>query len=896
MLSPWSLREDGFCRNELLFAQAAGVPILPVRVAEVVPPLQIISLNYLDAFGDRDAVFARLPQVLEAVLRDRCVSRREWPGVQGGPPWWAACAQLAFQEELRRHGGSFVGRDWLFDRLGKWARRPESRLLLLTADAGVGKSAVAAQATARLNVCGLHFCTRSKLESCGPVAWIQELVYQLASRSPPYREYVGPRPPADWNQPPEALFRGLITEALQTDAGLGDTGEPWILVVDGLDESLACAGPALIDLLADVVEQGLLPSWWRVLATSRPDRSILARFRIDGSKTVQLNAEYEENLADLDCYVAGRVERLPPEVLPEGRRREVAARVTERAGGNFLFARMALDALADPDPERRLGFEELDSLPPQLGGIYHQMFRKRFPSRRTYEQEISPLLECLTAARDPLPDDLLLQVAGLGDAAGRRGLLALSQFLRQDADGLSVFHKSLSEWLMDPAASAEFAVGVVAGHGRLASALWQDFQAGPEHLSAYADAHLHRHLAEAGRWEDLARLLQARRDTLLRRWVVGGAWADGLFCLPPLVDALARRWWTRVAAAGYLTQLARIHLSRGEYDVAERQLGRVLDIVSVWRAPKLVAIALHELGSMCLYRGDVSASRGYYLRAARICRLPARALYGERAANQCALGVVALHEADCIAARGYFQRTLRWSRRGKDVGHEIAALRGLGQVAVFLGEFEEGETYLLRSLVLAEQAGDVLQKTRALLNRAWIHIERRDPARALLAAVDFTGEARIGAVRAGALFELLECFRTRGVLFLLLDDLAEAEACFQGGLRRLATGPGGSLLGKRSACLRGLACVAHRRGSLAQAEELYRRALADSEAAQLPWLSVRNLVGLSGVLAHTGRASEAERGWAQAEQLARNFPAYQREVVAAAVAQLRKDPRAIFPG
>jgi len=48
LLSPWSLRPDGFCRNELLYAQAMKISIIPARIAVVIPPIHVISLNFLD--------------------------------------------------------------------------------------------------------------------------------------------------------------------------------------------------------------------------------------------------------------------------------------------------------------------------------------------------------------------------------------------------------------------------------------------------------------------------------------------------------------------------------------------------------------------------------------------------------------------------------------------------------------------------------------------------------------------------------------------------------------------------------------------------------------------------------------------------------------------------------
>ena len=191
LLSPWSLRPEGFCRNELLFAQAKKRPIIPVRIADVIPPIQIISLNYLDAWAEPDAVFGELLGVIRQVAQSRRMTLRQWPAAGAGRPWWADAGYLSFQEELARHGGSFTGREWLFRQVQDWITLPESRCLLLTGDAGIGKSAIAAQMTTRLNVRGVHFCSRSQAESCRFRSWLSALINQLASQFPyHYRRHV----------------------------------------------------------------------------------------------------------------------------------------------------------------------------------------------------------------------------------------------------------------------------------------------------------------------------------------------------------------------------------------------------------------------------------------------------------------------------------------------------------------------------------------------------------------------------------------------------------------------------------------------------------------------------------------------------------------------------------
>lgn len=504
LLSPWGLRPEGFCRNEILFAHAKKKPIIPVRIADVDLPIQIFSLNYIDAAGDPDLVFARLLPVIRQVQERGRVEWREWPSSTPGGPWWADRARPAFEEELARYGGTFVGRQWLFEQIREWVHRPGSRLLLLTADAGVGKSAIAAQMTAQLNVRGVHFCSRSNTESCHVAAWVGDLCYQLAAQFPPYREQIERMPPPDWSQP-ESAFRVVVADPLRACQDRLKVAEPWVFVVDGLDESVAVAGPELASLLADSSER--FPSWLRLIATCRPDLSLLAMFHLDGVRHRHLDAEGEQNAADLRAYVESQTAALPEALLPHGDKAVLVEKILAAAAGNFLFARMTLEALTDPDRSCRLNADEVGAFPGRLGGLYHAMFRKRFPDRGRYEREVLPLLDCLVAARGPIPKPLLLAAGGLGADTADRGLLALSQFLNRTEKGVTLFHRSAADWLTDVQASGHFVARRPLGQERLANACLLEFNANPHRVSPYTTSHLAWHLAEAGRMEELRRLL-----------------------------------------------------------------------------------------------------------------------------------------------------------------------------------------------------------------------------------------------------------------------------------------------------------------------------------------------------------------------------------------------------
>ena len=504
LLSPWSVRPDGFCRNELLFAQAKRKPIIPVRLAEVCPPIQIISLNYIDSAADPETAFLQLRPAIEKAVRSGMSDLKDWSGTSGGNAWWSTRTPLDFSEELAAYGGSFYGRDWLFDEMRARLAHGGTHLLLIQGVPGVGKSALAAQMTTWPAVRGIHFCSRSNVDSCRPATWIRTVVYQLAAQIPEYRRKIEALSPPN-SEDPSTMFRALIADPWRSLGSKPAPESSWLFVIDALDESAMAAGTDFADFLASSVER--FPEWFRLVVTTLPSADIMARFRLPGMETMALDSQDSRNRKDLRDYLAARLHG----TVVEGREKWILPRLSDLAGGNFLFAKLALDSLLAADLEHRLTIDELGRLPPGLGGLYFAMFSKRFPDPAAYEREVLPLLDCLIAAPEGIPRDFLAGAAGPDRRALLRGILKLSPFLQSRGNGESLFHASVIEWLSNPGDSAEFAAMSESGHKHLAEACWGEFLRQPPAMSEYAVRNAATHLRHAGRLADLFTLFEDDR-------------------------------------------------------------------------------------------------------------------------------------------------------------------------------------------------------------------------------------------------------------------------------------------------------------------------------------------------------------------------------------------------
>lgn len=508
LLSPCSVREKSFCRNEIFYAQRKDVPIIPVFVSDVVPPITIIMTQGIEAYKNPKELFEQLEFYIDYVLKNG-----EMPYREMGNVWWEAFETIHFDEEIKQYGDSFIGREWLFKAIDDWVTTSKDKVLLLTADPGFGKSALVTHFYYKYNVKGLHLCRSSLPASCHPNSWLKLLIKQLAIQFEPYAESIKNKKP-NWNTPPESLFRTLISDPLLICQNQIHTEDRWIFLIDGLDESFSVFGPEFVDLIA--VSAKRIPDWIRLIITSRPDDTILEKLNIPGLCHVPLLSENTENCQDLQQFIEKRVDVLSKVQIIDNKL-ALIKRIFDISAGNFLFASLTLDAISEKNEKWRISLHNLDKLPIKIEGLYVLMFEKRFPKDYKYEENIGPIIDCLIAAQGTIPKNILIKSSGLEYQKALYALNALSQFLitsqdqntsskeKKAATGdnrkIRLFHKSFSDWLSKKR-------DIKRGHGYLAHAGYRDYIEDKEHLSEYWYAHLPTHLLECKMYKEVVCLFQ----------------------------------------------------------------------------------------------------------------------------------------------------------------------------------------------------------------------------------------------------------------------------------------------------------------------------------------------------------------------------------------------------
>ncbi len=540
LMSPHSVRTrhspestdglDSVCLGEIAYALFNPPPrsIVPVMAAPCEPPLAIYHLDFVELTRWRDsesqyrAGFDRVLQFIDVARQKKPPRYRRW--FHQLQPWDFA----SFLYDKRKN---FTGREWLFDEIDAWrAASDAQRVLLITGDPGIGKSAIVAQLVHHNvggSVIAYHCCQSDTRATLEPWRFVRSIAAMLASRLPEYagqldlpaiREILSEE---NCRQDPGSAFdRGILT-LLETLPAPGE-GVRYILI-DALDEALAVSGGTIIDVLSSRLSR--LPGWLRLVATTRKEPAVLARLK--GLPARELRADDPHNLADLQRYIRHRLAtpNLQEELARVAREASAATSVaaltertiqalTTRSGGNFLYVRQALDGieqLPDSHGQRPFSLDRLDDLPAGLSGMYDLFFRRQFGPQAERYGDVKPILEVICAAREPVTEQLLASAAGLDlrkEFPQRARLLAQFLSARTGPSGettFAPFHKSLTDWLThdDTVRDSEFAILVEAGHARLADHGWREFQSGVNNLSAYQLRQLPRHLLETGRHDDL---------------------------------------------------------------------------------------------------------------------------------------------------------------------------------------------------------------------------------------------------------------------------------------------------------------------------------------------------------------------------------------------------------
>ena len=145
--------------------------------------------------------------------------------------------------------------------------------------------------------------------------------------------------------------------------------------------------------------------------------------------------------------------------------------LVEKSAGMMLYLRLVAEGLREGTLEAS-ALEALESGLPGLFSRYHAAFEARF--RKDFQETVQPLLRLVMAAPGPIPFDLVAEVLGWDRETAVRARTLVGSYLVEDPEGLSLFHKTLGEWLGSESSGIYFTDAKPEAK-RLGEFLWECF-------------------------------------------------------------------------------------------------------------------------------------------------------------------------------------------------------------------------------------------------------------------------------------------------------------------------------------------------------------------------------------------------------------------------------------
>ena len=385
-------------------------------------------------------------------------------------------AKVNSESVIQYYSGKYLEKTRLhiFEKIELWLDdlSSENRVMVVSGDAGMGKSVIAAVVCQRMQhagrLSGSHFCQHNKERYRNPKVMLQSLACQLCDVLPEYKSELVKKLSRNLgvdmnNLEVQELFEFLFEEPL---CSVGDRGRNLLLVIDGLDESEYEGRNDLLDVIANFFCK--LPVWFRFLVTTRPQVNIADRLK--KFNPIQLEQDNEENVKDIRLFL----EKQLSSDIQSGSKEVVIDALVREAAGHFLYAYLMVDFINENIS--LLTPEELGrTLPSGVSSVYQSYFERLEKELKIDGDQFFTFLSALAAAREPLPRDFVssMLVSDSKSPSGPRKVTkaidSISSLLPVHDDCIVFFHKSLKDWLTDRTTYGKhtFSVDEKQGHAML---------------------------------------------------------------------------------------------------------------------------------------------------------------------------------------------------------------------------------------------------------------------------------------------------------------------------------------------------------------------------------------------------------------------------------------------
>jgi tetratricopeptide (TPR) repeat protein len=500
VLTPHSTRKESVCRDEIHFALLHEKNIIPLKgdPDPKATQLRLVRRHYLDFSKDAnyEVNFQRLVRALSG---DQSGLIKPIPKIADEEPF-------DFGREISLYSNNFTGREWVKEEIDAWLSNPDDKqIFLITGDIGSGKSAIAAWLSQIYTeqAVGIHFCLRNS-EKNFPTKFVISIAAQLSEKLKGYKEILEQKDLYDAGINASDAFRRLIIDPVcSRDLVVPD--KTLFLIVDALDEAkLQKEGSETIFSIIDD-QSKFLPSWLRIVATTRPKRFIKDVMR-GNSRVLDMKKKRRYHDNDIRNYLEEKFsgKELKRTIDRSGAEKEdFIEAIIRQSKGNFLYAVLAVNYLSEGDTPHRP-----EELPPTISGFFLKWFEQLFPHDEDFEK-IRPVLEVICFAREPLSAEEIALFCGKSTYDVKKLLLQIEDFIPLDeAKKYQAFHISFLEWLKGELGECEkYSIDPDEGRRMLADGCYKEYTRGIPSMKPYTQKYIALHLLEAGQEDRLAEVL-----------------------------------------------------------------------------------------------------------------------------------------------------------------------------------------------------------------------------------------------------------------------------------------------------------------------------------------------------------------------------------------------------
>jgi len=366
-------------------------------------------------------------------------------------------AKFDFSGEVELHASKHHPgtREWVFSHVENWFldRSSDSRVLIITGNAGMGKSVIAAKLCNKMKerevLGGVHFCQHNNQRRRKPDLMLQSLARQLCDTLPGFKDILtGQLTSLNATSVANMNIEELFTHLLQEPTNMmADPGKNILLVVDALDECEYDGRNELLDVIMSQFHK--LPSWIKFIVTGRPENAMADK--LTHLRPFVLRASDENNERDIELFFKDNLRTLLPTSVFE----ESVGRFVNQAEGLMLYAHYFIQFVEEH--RDTLAPADINGIFPRgIASVYERYFDRLQKDLKVEEAPFADFLSSLAAARSPLPVTMASRILCLcPETAGSSRQIqkisgSISSLLPIREDCIDVFHKSVVDWLSCP--------------------------------------------------------------------------------------------------------------------------------------------------------------------------------------------------------------------------------------------------------------------------------------------------------------------------------------------------------------------------------------------------------------------------------------------------------------